>query len=318
MGEAADDRGVRGRGVGAVTQNEASLPRRSCRQPAASGRAQGGARQARARRDLGRSAQSDRRPRDRARHSPAGGDRPAIDHRRRVPPRVLELRLPRRARRRRSLSRRAQDQVSGTAAEADDAARDRQARRFQRPPDDRAFPLRAGAHQGRAEDDDPLAVLAALPLRPRCGARRRSIRRWTISIATSGQAYRKAVRAFADAGCRYLQLDEVNFAYLCDPKLRQQVSERGDDPDMLPGIYAGMINTAISDIPADMTIAMHLVPRQFPVDLRRLGRLRAGGGAAVQHHQGATAISWNTTASAPAASSRCVSCRRARRWCSAL
>src|SRR6185369_15700469 len=38
-----------------------------------------------------------------------------------------------------------------------------------------------------------------------------------------GQTYRKAVRAFADAGCRYLQLDEVNFAYLCDPKLRQQV-----------------------------------------------------------------------------------------------
>src|SRR3954452_17346723 len=40
--------------------------------------------------------------------------------------------------------------------------------------------------------------------------------------ADFGQTYRKAVRAFADAGCRYLQLDEVNFAYLCDPKLRQQ------------------------------------------------------------------------------------------------
>jgi 5-methyltetrahydropteroyltriglutamate--homocysteine methyltransferase len=78
-----------------------------------------------------------------------------------------------------------------------------------------------------------------------------------------GQAYRKAVRAFADAGCRYLQLDEVNFTYLCDPKLRQQVSERGDDPSMLPGIYAGMINTAISDIPADMIIAMHLCRGNF-------------------------------------------------------
>jgi 5-methyltetrahydropteroyltriglutamate--homocysteine methyltransferase len=78
-----------------------------------------------------------------------------------------------------------------------------------------------------------------------------------------GQAYRKAVRAFADAGCRYLQLDEVNFTYLCDPKLRQQVSERGDDPNRLPGIYAGMINTAISDIPADMTITMHLCRGNF-------------------------------------------------------
>jgi 5-methyltetrahydropteroyltriglutamate--homocysteine methyltransferase len=78
-----------------------------------------------------------------------------------------------------------------------------------------------------------------------------------------GQTYRKAVRAFADAGCRYLQLDEVNFTYLCDPKLRAQVANRGDDPEQLPSIYAEMINAAISDIPADMTIAMHLCRGNF-------------------------------------------------------
>jgi 5-methyltetrahydropteroyltriglutamate--homocysteine methyltransferase len=78
-----------------------------------------------------------------------------------------------------------------------------------------------------------------------------------------GQTYRKTVRAFADAGCRYLQLDEVNFAYLCDPKLRAQVAGRGDDPDTLPAIYAGMINAAMSDIPSDMTIAMHLCRGNF-------------------------------------------------------
>jgi 5-methyltetrahydropteroyltriglutamate--homocysteine methyltransferase len=78
-----------------------------------------------------------------------------------------------------------------------------------------------------------------------------------------GQSYRKAVRAFADAGCRYLQLDEVNFTYLCDPALRAQVTERGDDPDRLPHIYADIINAAISDIPADMTIAMHLCRGNF-------------------------------------------------------
>jgi 5-methyltetrahydropteroyltriglutamate--homocysteine methyltransferase len=78
-----------------------------------------------------------------------------------------------------------------------------------------------------------------------------------------GQTYRKAVRAFADAGCRYLQLDEVNFAYLCDPKLREQVANRGDDPAKLPMIYAGMINAAMSDIPSDMTIAMHLCRGNF-------------------------------------------------------
>jgi 5-methyltetrahydropteroyltriglutamate--homocysteine methyltransferase len=78
-----------------------------------------------------------------------------------------------------------------------------------------------------------------------------------------GQTYRLAVRAFADAGCRYLQLDEVNFTYLCDPKLRAQVAERGDDPAQLPSIYAGMINAAISDVPPDMTIAMHLCRGNF-------------------------------------------------------
>jgi len=78
-----------------------------------------------------------------------------------------------------------------------------------------------------------------------------------------GQTYRKAVRAFADAGCRYLQLDEVNLAYLCDPKLREQIRARGDDPDVLPRAYAGMINAAISEIPADMTVTMHLCRGNF-------------------------------------------------------
>jgi 5-methyltetrahydropteroyltriglutamate--homocysteine methyltransferase len=78
-----------------------------------------------------------------------------------------------------------------------------------------------------------------------------------------GQTYRKAVRAFADVGCRYLQLDEVNFTYLCDPQLREQVRGRGDDPDKLPGIYADVINAAVSDIPSDMLISMHLCRGNF-------------------------------------------------------
>jgi 5-methyltetrahydropteroyltriglutamate--homocysteine methyltransferase len=71
------------------------------------------------------------------------------------------------------------------------------------------------------------------------------------------------VRAFADSGCRYLQFDEVNFAYLCDPKLRAQVTARGENPEKLPTIYASMINAAMSDIPSDMTIAMHLCRGNF-------------------------------------------------------
>jgi 5-methyltetrahydropteroyltriglutamate--homocysteine methyltransferase len=76
-------------------------------------------------------------------------------------------------------------------------------------------------------------------------------------------AYRGAVRAFADAGCRYLQLDEVNLAYLCDAEQRQLLTERGDDPERLPAIYAQMINTAIEGRPADMTITMHLCRGNF-------------------------------------------------------
>ena len=72
-----------------------------------------------------------------------------------------------------------------------------------------------------------------------------------------------AVQAFAEAGCRYLQLDEVNLAYLCDAEQRQRLAERGDDPDRLPAIYARMINTAIADRPADMTITMHLCRGNF-------------------------------------------------------
>lgn len=82
-------------------------------------------------------------------------------------------------------------------------------------------------------------------------------------FADLGDAYRKAVKAFADAGCRYLQLDETNLAYLCDPAQREMLKARGDDPDTLPATYARLINTAIADRPADMVISMHLCRGNF-------------------------------------------------------
>jgi 5-methyltetrahydropteroyltriglutamate--homocysteine methyltransferase len=78
-----------------------------------------------------------------------------------------------------------------------------------------------------------------------------------------GEAYRKAVRAFADAGCRYLQLDEVYLALLCDPEQHKILRSQGEDPDRLPATYAEVINRAISDIPSDMTITMHLCRGNF-------------------------------------------------------
>ncbi len=78
-----------------------------------------------------------------------------------------------------------------------------------------------------------------------------------------GLAYAGAVKAFADAGCRYLQLDETNLAYLCDSEQRKNLAARGDDPDGLPGIYARMLNTAIESRPADMVVSMHLCRGNF-------------------------------------------------------
>jgi len=77
-------------------------------------------------------------------------------------------------------------------------------------------------------------------------------------FADLGKAYAKAVRAFANAGCRYLQLDEVFITMLCDENYRAKQKERGDDPQKLANIYADLINAAMSDIPKDMTITMHM------------------------------------------------------------
>ncbi len=75
--------------------------------------------------------------------------------------------------------------------------------------------------------------------------------------------YRAEIRALADAGCRYLQIDEVNLAYLCDPELRRQVANIGEDPDTLPKTYAKLLNDAIAGRPSDMTICMHLCRGNF-------------------------------------------------------
>jgi 5-methyltetrahydropteroyltriglutamate--homocysteine methyltransferase len=69
--------------------------------------------------------------------------------------------------------------------------------------------------------------------------------------------YRKAIRAFYDAGCRYLQLDDTAWSMICDPKEREHSRERGDNPDSLPPIYAEVTNKALEGKPADMTVTMH-------------------------------------------------------------
>jgi len=72
-----------------------------------------------------------------------------------------------------------------------------------------------------------------------------------------GLAYQKAIRAFYDAGCRYLQLDDTAWSMICDPKERDFSRQRGDDPDRLPAQYARMTNQALAGRPADMVVTMH-------------------------------------------------------------
>ena len=76
-------------------------------------------------------------------------------------------------------------------------------------------------------------------------------------------AYRMAIGHIHRAGCRYLQLDDVSFSYLCDPKIREGLRAAGDDPATLPRTYAEAINQALKDRPADLTVAMHTCRGNF-------------------------------------------------------
>jgi 5-methyltetrahydropteroyltriglutamate--homocysteine methyltransferase len=71
-------------------------------------------------------------------------------------------------------------------------------------------------------------------------------------------AYRAEVLDLAERGCRYLQLDDTNLAYLCDDQIREATRARGDDPDELPRLYCRLINEAISGRPDDMVVCIHL------------------------------------------------------------
>jgi 5-methyltetrahydropteroyltriglutamate--homocysteine methyltransferase len=76
-------------------------------------------------------------------------------------------------------------------------------------------------------------------------------------------AYRVAIRQLADAGCRYLQLDDVAFAYLCDPRIQATCRANGDDPAALPRLYAETINAALADKPAGMHVTIHTCRGNF-------------------------------------------------------
>jgi 5-methyltetrahydropteroyltriglutamate--homocysteine methyltransferase len=77
------------------------------------------------------------------------------------------------------------------------------------------------------------------------------------------KAYGEELQSLFDAGCRYVQMDDTNLAYLCDEKMREAARLRGDDPNELPHRYAAFINKVVAHKPAGMTLAMHLCRGNF-------------------------------------------------------
>ncbi len=82
-------------------------------------------------------------------------------------------------------------------------------------------------------------------------------------FADLANVYREEIAELAAAGCTYLQIDDVNFAYLCDPKMREGARKIGEDPDKLPALYAHLINECIKDRPANMSVCTHLCRGNF-------------------------------------------------------
>ncbi len=102
------------------------------------------------------------------------------------------------------------------------------------------------------------------------------------------KAYQKAIRAFYDAGCRYLQMDDTAWSMMCDPGERERSRGRGDDPDSLPAKYAAMTNKALEGKPADMVVTLHSCRGNFrstfiasggyePIAERLLGEVKLDG-----------------------------------------
>ena len=82
-------------------------------------------------------------------------------------------------------------------------------------------------------------------------------------FADLAQAYREELAALGKLGCTYVQLDDTNLAYLCDPAMRARTREIGEDPDKLPRRYAQLINQSIAGRPKDMTVCIHLCRGNF-------------------------------------------------------
>ncbi|MEI8152133.1 MAG: 5-methyltetrahydropteroyltriglutamate--homocysteine S-methyltransferase [Hyphomicrobiales bacterium] len=77
-------------------------------------------------------------------------------------------------------------------------------------------------------------------------------------FADVAKVYREEIAALYHAGCRYVQIDETNLPFLCDPKIKESAIRIGEDPDKLPAKYVALLNDCLRDVPADMVVGMHM------------------------------------------------------------
>ncbi len=82
-------------------------------------------------------------------------------------------------------------------------------------------------------------------------------------FADLAAVYREEIAALAGAGCRYVQIDEVAVALLCDPAIRAKVAAVGSDPDRLVGLYIDALNAAVADCPQDVVVGVHMCRGNF-------------------------------------------------------
>ncbi len=75
--------------------------------------------------------------------------------------------------------------------------------------------------------------------------------------------YRQEIAQLVRAGCRYLQLDEVAIALLCDPAIRDKVASAGGDPESLVDRYIDAINGAVTDRGDDVVVGVHMCRGNF-------------------------------------------------------
>jgi hypothetical protein len=257
-----------------------------------------------------------RGPPDPRRGEAAGGPRPAVDHRRRVPPRLVAHRLHRRLRRHRAAARGRlvpRRAVQGRRAKPPTMFVKRKLRRT-KPSMVPHFRILKERRQQRSSESSPCP-------RPRCCTRRgdrESIKKiypdqqefW----ADLTKCYREEIADLYKAGCRYLQIDDTTIAMFGDPKVQETFRKLGDDPKKDVAFYAQAVNDAIRDVPDDMTVAIHTCRGNF----RSTWLAKAATTTWPRPRSRpstSTASSSSTTTSARAASSRCVTFRRASAWC---